>query len=127
MQNGPGAQYTLLFCSRIRRNRKRLKNTFFLARSLKDHGKPFYVEIPKLGASRGHYAGLASATLCRDSQVGSLWKPLGASGNLWEPLGASRSLWEPLEISGRLCEPLYVEILKLGANWKALGTSGILW
>jgi hypothetical protein len=40
------------------------------------------------------------ATLCIDSQAGSLWEPLGACGEpfyiIIPKLGASESLWDPL-------------------------------
>jgi hypothetical protein len=78
------------------------------------------------------------ATLCIDSQAGSLWEPLGAcgepfyvlirklgtsgnlsTGSLWVSLGASGSLWEPL------CYPLCIDA-QAGSLWMPLGASGFI-
>jgi hypothetical protein len=78
-----------------------------------------------------------------NSQVGSLWEPLGAcgepfcvlipklgaSGSRWDPLGASGSLWEPLGASGSLWEPLCHPLCidsQAGNLWEPLGASGFI-
>jgi hypothetical protein len=91
---------------------------------------------PKLGAIEN----LWEATLCINSQAGSLWEPLGSfwwgilcidsqAGSFWgsweplgasgsEPLGASGSLWGLLGASGRLWEPPVGLPFAFGRFWE---------